>query len=123
MADAALIILYIWVLLLTVGIIVIAFLAYTHRIELGPTGPTGPSQGPTGPIGPIGPTGPTGHSSPSGATLSNLNFGSNNLGSNFNNLGNNLLASCDNCQFYTINNSTSNYETILMGGKPEAVRW
>lgn len=118
--TAALVILFIWIILITIFLALIAYAAYTHRIDLGPTGPTGPSQGPPGPIGPTGPTGPI---SPTGTTLSNLNF-NNNLNNNFNNNFNGQMsASCDNCQFYTLHGSISNFETIVTGGKPESVRY
>ncbi len=110
--TVALIILFLWVIIITIFLGLIGYAAYTHRIDLGPTGPTGPS------MGPIGPTGPTGPSSPTGLTVGLGAVGPVGLaGVSVNN------AMCNNCQFYTLDGSVSNYQTIMTGGKPENVQW
>ncbi len=138
--SVALVILFIWIIIITIFLALVVYGYFTHRIDVGPTGPTGPSGGPIGPIGPTGPPGigPTGPTGPTGGivttTLMSMTPNTNmmpNMMTNmmpitntnlFNNLCNNsLTAICNNCQFY--NNGISNYETIMMGGKPETIRW
>lgn len=127
-----------WLIIITVFLAVVAYFAWSGRIEIGPTGPAGP-------IGPTGPAAVTGV----GAVLTNaMNNGLTSINIPTTSVVttcptachtvpvtcpgggvgavqpiNTTVAICNPCQFYSLNADVSNYQLIPGLSTPTIVRW
>lgn len=100
----SILILYIWVILLTIFVVGFGVAALIHKVNFGPTGPTG-SPGQFG--GPTGPTGPTGNINPSPGPSPGPITG---------------VASSWPASFYTPNGTVTDYQ-VIAPGIPQQVSW